>query len=90
MYQINTTRQFRKSLKTFRGSKKVLSEFEKVVSMLQKDDLLSKKYKDHELKGELRGLRELHIFPDILLIYKKEEKQLILILIDIGSHAKLF
>ena len=40
--------------------------------------------------GELFGYRECHIKGDLLLIYKIEKENLILILVDIGSHSQLF
>ncbi len=36
------------------------------------------------------GIRECHIKPDLLLVYKIEQEILSLILIDLGSHSKLF
>ncbi|KAB0582029.1 type II toxin-antitoxin system mRNA interferase toxin, RelE/StbE family [Campylobacter sputorum] len=38
-------------------------------------------YKNHE---------ECHIRPDFLLIYRKENKILVLTLVDLGSHSELF
>ena len=35
-------------------------------------------------------MRECHIRPDWLLVYKKIETKLLLILIDTGSHSYLF
>ena len=51
---------------------------------------LESKYKDHSLIGDYKGFRELHIKPDLLLIYKKDENELVLALIRVGSHSKLF
>ena len=48
------------------------------------------KYQDHELNGEFIGYRECHIKSDLLLIYKIEKENLILVLVDIGSHSQLF
>lgn len=47
-------------------------------------------YKDHQLKGELKEYRECHIRGDVLIVYKKEGKLLIITLINIGSHSYLF
>jgi mRNA interferase YafQ len=35
-----------------------------VVEKLRTDQTLEEKYHDHELKGKLKGIRELHIQPD--------------------------
>ena len=44
--------------------------------------------RDHTLKGNYVGRRECHLEPDWLLIYKVEERDLILE--RTGSHADLF
>lgn len=55
-------------------------------------DILKSRYRDHALKGNWQGYRELHIQEDWLLIYKLEKDQVNLttILTRTGSHDKLF
>jgi mRNA interferase YafQ len=57
---------------------------------IAKGETLEARYKDHELKGEWKGYRECHIRPDVLLVYQIQDDVLILLLVDIGSHAQLF
>lgn len=64
--------------------------FEYVVIALANDIPLPAQYRDHILSGKYKNLRECHLSPDILLIYKKEEEFLVLTLIDIGSHSEMF
>ena len=40
--------------------------------------------------GSMRKFRECHIAPDWLLIYRKDEKVLLLELTATGTHTKLF
>ena len=49
---------------------------------------LPAKYKDHKLKGDYEGSRELHIEPDWLLIYFETEEEIILE--ATGTHSDLF
>jgi mRNA interferase YafQ len=63
---------------------------EKVVITLANGETLSPKYKDHQLIGSLQDYRECHIKSDLLLIYQKHEDVLVLLLVNIGSHSKLF
>ena len=46
--------------------------------------------RDHDLSGNYKGTRECHIEPDWLLVYKKDNNNLILFLIETGSHSDLF
>ena len=45
--------------------------------------------KDHPLKGNLKGVRELHIQPDWLLMYIRNKRELVLTLTRTGTHADL-
>ena len=56
---------------------------------LSNGEQLPEKYQDHELKGEWSNFRECHIKPDWLLIYLKNEQELILTLTRTGSHSDL-
>jgi mRNA interferase YafQ len=60
------------------------------VAALAEGSSLDPSQRDHALKGEYAGTRECHIGGDLLLVYKIEKNELILLLVDIGSHAYLF
>lgn len=47
-------------------------------------------YGDHELSGNWKGHRELHISPDWLLIYYLRDDVLVLTLSRTGTHNELF
>ena len=65
------------------------TDLKPVIDMLVFDQPLAASYRDHGLTGEWAGCRECHIKPDLLLIYKKEEEDK-LILVRLGSHSELF
>ncbi|MBR3671159.1 MAG: type II toxin-antitoxin system YafQ family toxin [Spirochaetia bacterium] len=67
-------------------------ELQTVLTFLATEKELPPKYKDHPLKNskEYKGMRECHIEPDWLLIYKIENRLLILKLIRTGTHSDLF
>jgi mRNA interferase YafQ len=67
----------------------VLLELKKIVDLLALDQVVPANYKDHELLGKYKGIRELHLFPDDLLMYFKIEDNE-LVLVAIGSHSDLF
>jgi len=60
-----------------------------VLYKLIHDEVLPEKYRDHGLTGDWLGYRECHIKPDLLLIYKKLNGNMLL-LSRLGSHSELF
>ncbi|MFA6340794.1 MAG: type II toxin-antitoxin system YafQ family toxin [Candidatus Paceibacterota bacterium] len=68
----------------------VLEKLDFIIDLISQGNYLPESYRDHALKGEYSGYRECHIKGDILLIYKIEDNNLILLLVDIGSHSELF
>ena len=87
-YRLFKTNQFKRSYK-----KQKLTDIEEVAYIdiiyhLLCDLELENKYKDHQLKGNLKEFRECHIKPDLLLIYMVDDG--VLRLVDIGSHTELF
>lgn len=67
-------------------------KLEKVISILCSEKPLPEAYRDHALVNskDYRGMRECHIQPDWLLVYKVEQEVLILKLIRTGTHSDLF
>lgn len=93
MYAILKTKSFLKSYQKLQSAKinrKVFQEIENIVLKLANRELLDSKYKDHQLKGQLQKYRECHIRLDILLLYEVNDNDLVLILLDMGSHSYLF
>ncbi|MEG9862262.1 MAG: type II toxin-antitoxin system YafQ family toxin [Parvularculales bacterium] len=60
-----------------------------VLNALVVDQSLEPRYRDHSLTGDWHGYRECHIKPDLLLIYRKTDDN-VLILARLGSHSELF
>jgi mRNA interferase YafQ len=60
-----------------------------VLAALANDYPLEQKHRDHELSGDWSGYREYHVKPDLLLIYKKLDPEM-LRLARLGSHSELF
>ena len=90
MLQIEFTTQFKKdyllTLKRGYNPQKLME----VISMLQREIMLSPEYRDHKLQGQYSGYRECHIAPDWLLIYRVKQEVLTLVLSRTGSHSDLF
>ncbi len=65
------------------------AELTAVTELLAKDVPLPQKMRDHDLISDWAGYRECHIKPDLLLIYKKVDDD-ILRMARLGSHSELF
>ena len=57
---------------------KDMAKLKAVVILLIEDAELDPRYRDHPLKGEWLGYRDLHIEPDWLLLYRVTETELLL------------
>ncbi len=91
-YKIVLTSSFKKELKTLKKRNKNLEKLTEVINKLANNEKLDEKYRDHALVNysSFTGCRECHIEPDWLLVYKKNDRELILFLIETGSHSDLF
>jgi mRNA interferase YafQ len=89
MLALEQTKAFKKCLKKYRHKKSVLKELKAVVEVLVNEKSIPQKYRDHDLKGNHKGIRELHLKPDDLLLYVKITGKTIT-LAALGSHAELF
>ena len=91
MRLIRTTIRFRKVLKKLsRSGRFDRKKLEKIIDILARGEKLATSYQDHELSGELTGHRECHVGFDLLLIYRLEDNDLIMVLVNLGSHDGLF
>jgi len=60
-----------------------------VVSLLAADESLPERNHDHALGGNWQDCRECHLRPDLLMIYRKPDAE-VLQLVRLGSHSELF
>ena len=91
-YEIKGTSKFKKQLKKIIKQGKDINKLIVVLNVLANEEKLEKKYKDHYLINDkfYNNCKECHIEPDWLLIYKYNNNELILLLIETGSHSDLF
>ena len=90
IYEVIWTNKFKKSYKLCKKRGLPIQELKDVVEKLRKDETLDEKFHDHELSGQFIGTRELHIRPNWLLCYRKNQGILTLTLVDTETHADLF
>lgn len=88
MKEVKRTNRFNKEIELMLKRGKDLNKLKEAVRLLAIGEKLPPKYKDHPLKGNKKGLRDLHIEPDWLLLYRTQDD--FIILEATGTHSDLF
>lgn len=90
-YKVKYSKYFKKALKKVIRQGKNIDKLLAVVDILSKKQPLEPKYKDHALNNDKRfkNCRDCHIEPDWVLIYKYVDDELILLLVNTGSHSQV-
>jgi mRNA interferase YafQ len=93
MYVISRTKDFERSYQKIKASGKLKRRAQEklahAIDTLAQGKKLPPEYNDHQLQGELKHYRECHIKGDLLLVYQVRETELLLILVEIGTHSYL-
>lgn len=93
MRTIDRSTQFKRDYKHVKSMPRYRKDLDSLVStileLLLADKSLPEINCDHPLSGNWNGYRECHIKPDLLLIYKKPNKNT-LRLVRLGTHSELF
>ena len=89
-YEIVPSNQFKKDLKLAQKRGYDLDKIKKVIATLANGETLEAKYRDHLLTGDYGGYRECHIQPDWLLVWEQHDDELIMLMLDTGTHSDIF
>lgn len=92
MLESRYEKQFKKDLKLAKKRGYRIERLVEVVDYLVAEESLPAKYKDHQLinNRNYKNVRECHIEPDWLLIYRIEKEVDLLRLVRTGTHSDLF
>lgn len=91
MRTINYTHKFKQDFKRNKKSghhKALEQDLLTIVRLLASDQPLAEKHRDHALTNNWKDHRDCHIKPDLVLIYRKTDLD-ILDLVRLGSHSEL-
>lgn len=88
MYKLHLTKRFIKDAKKLNAQD--LKHTMEILERLCNNEVLEPKYQDHALSGDLAGVRDCHIKPDLVLIYKCEKEVLEIMALRVGKHGKIF
>jgi mRNA interferase YafQ len=69
---------------------KDMTKLTETLNLLASETRMPAIYKDHPLKGEMRGYRECHIEPDWLLVYQIVKNKMTLYASGTGTHSDVF
>lgn len=79
----------KRDVKLMKKRGKDLNKLQTVLEILMSGSEMPDKYKDHQLKGVMKDFRECHIEPDWLLLYQKDNTELILLLLQ-QAHIRIY
>lgn len=86
MRTLSVTNQFKRDAKK-QYLVLLTPEWAEVLHCLCQDLAIPEKYRDHQLSGNLKDLRDCHIKPDLVLLYRKHNDSVELV--RLGSHSEL-
>lgn len=89
-YTLIYTGEFKRNVKKCVKRGYDLTLLQNVISILQMKGELPKDYSPHKLMGNYKGYWECHVMPDWLLLWKQNDKELILTLYKTGTHSDIF
>ncbi len=89
-YSLRTTKRFDKSVEKMKKRGLPMDDLRHVISLLMQTGTLPAQYRPHKLSGNLKGKWECHIKNDWLLVWEQHDEELLLIMIDTGSHSDIF
>ena len=81
-------KSFLNDYKTLKKKHYKIEKLDIVIKLLQTEQTLPNKYKNHFLKGNMQGLQDCHIESNLVLIYKIENNKLILS--RVSTHDDIF
>lgn len=85
--EVHSSPKFKQQFKKYQKNPQILEKLVQCTDELIAWPLDSKR-KNHKLQGQYQGKQDLHLFPDIVIIYEVREEHCLLL--QIGSHSDLF
>lgn len=90
MYTIKFTGEFKRQMKMCERRGYDMQLLREAIRILATEGKLPEKYLPHQLHGDRRGQWECHIQPNWLLVWQQHNRELVLVMLNTGTHADLF
>ena len=89
-YKIIPSKRFEKDMKRCQKRGYDMRLIKDAIMLLAETGTLPAEYLPHQLHGDRKGQWECHIQPDWLLIWEQRDQELILVMLNTGTHSDLF
>ena len=89
-YMIIPSKRFEKDMKRCQKRGYNMQLIKDAILLLAETGTLPSDYKPHQLHGDRKEQWECHIQPDWLLIWEQRDQELILVMLNTGTHSDLF
>ena len=89
-YKIIPSKRFEKDMKRCQKRGYNMQLIKDAILLLAETGTLPSEYNPHLLHGDRKGQWECHIQPDWLLIWEQHDQELILVMLNTGTHSDLF
>ena len=90
MYTIRFTGEFKRQLKLCERRGYDMEQLRTAIRILSTEGKLPEMYQPHLLHGNRQGQWECHIQPNWLLVWEQHDKELVLVMLNTGTHSDLF
>ncbi len=90
MYTIKFTGEFKRQMKVCERRGYDMELLRGAIRILSTEGKLPEKYLPHQLHGDRKGKWEGHIQPNWLLVLKQHDQELLLVMLNTGTHSDLF
>ncbi|MBO6189743.1 MAG: type II toxin-antitoxin system YafQ family toxin [Alloprevotella sp.] len=90
MYHLKYSNRFKKEMKRCGKRGYNMRLLLDAIALLVRDGRLPAEYRPHRLRGDRNGQWECHLQPDWLLVWEQNDTELILLMLNTGTHADLF
>ena len=90
MYTIRFTGEFKRQMKLCERRGYDMELLRTAIRILSTEGELPEMYQPHLLHGNREGQWECHIQPNWLLVWEQHDKELVLVMLNTGTHSDLF
>lgn len=87
MREFKYSARFKRDYKLCKKRGRDMQKMQYILSILALGETIPERYKDHPLKSNWKGYRDIHIEPDWILIYKLEGA--VILLAATGTHSDI-